>query len=649
MIMQPPSGVLRPFGKLLFRLFKILQKELCVFMCLFCSRNESFRCPTGALPAKSNLHLRICLPRSLGCSASVFLLHCDNGHSQNYSMFWCGMEGDDYEWWECDCAPKQTGIYWYSFLLTTWCGTRKIGRGRNGYGILDSELPFQLTVYDPALKTPDWLAGGIIYQIFPDRFFFSGEQSREIPAGRTLRSDWGNQPEWRPNHEGKITNTDFFCGDLRGITQKLDYLQSLGITCLYLNPIFEAHSNHRYDTADYESIDPLLGTEQDFARLCREAKAHGMRVLLDGVFNHTGSDSRYFNREGRYGSGGAYHDRTSPFYEWYRFIRWPELYDSWWGFETLPAIRHDSASFHQYIAGENGIAQKWMALGASGWRLDVVDELPDTLIDALHNRIRQQDPEGFLLGEVWEDASNKESYGHRRRYLLGGQLDSVMNYPFRSAIFNFLCGGDSAALIETVCTILENYPPQVVRLLMNHIGTHDTERALTVLAGEPSRGRGREWQSGQQLSPEQYARGIARMKLAAAIQFLLPGVPSIYYGDEAGMQGYADPFNRGCYPWGNENQELLAWYRFLGRLRKENSCLAQGRFLPLESHGGLLSFIRKDARCALLLACNRSQTEELLPLPAEWHSARSLCGAAPQNGALLLAPESITILGCSEK
>lgn len=613
-------------------------------MNLFCSRDEAFRCPTGALPAGSNLHLRICLPRSLGCSAATFLL-CSDAGGQDYSMFWCGMEGEDHEWWECDCIPDLAGIYWYSFRIATWCGTRRIGRGNYGCGALDSELPFQLTVYEPDFQTPKWLAGGIIYQIFPDRFFASGSVKKNIPAGRTLRTDWGAIPEWRPNRENKITNSDYFGGDLPGITQKLDYLQSLGVTCLYCNPVFSAHSNHRYDTADYETIDPLLGTEEDFATLCREGRKRGIRVLLDGVFNHTGSDSRYFNREGRYGSGGAYRDRTSPFYEWYRFTRWPELYDSWWGFETLPAIRHDSDGFHRYIAGENGIVQKWMALGAAGWRLDVVDELPDSLIDALRRRAKQLNPDGILLGEVWEDASNKESYGHRRRYLLGRQLDSVMNYPFRSAILNFLCGGDGAALIEAVCTILENYPPQVVRLLMNHIGTHDTERALTVLAGEPCRGRDRSWQAAQQLSAEQYARGVQLMKLASAIQFLLPGVPCIYYGDEAGMQGYADPFNRGCFPWGNENRELLEWYRQLGFIRRTNACLAEGDFIPLESRGGLVSFVRTSGDSALLLACNRSETEEFLPLPEEWRSARSLCGENPKNGCLALPPESVTILG----
>ena len=285
-----------------------------------------------------------------------------------------------------------------------------------------------------------------------------------------------------------------------------------------------------------------------------------------------------------------------------------------------------------------------MALGASGWRLDVVDELPDSLIDALRQRVKQLDPNGILLGEVWEDASNKESYGQRRRYLLGRQLDSVMNYPFRSAVLNFLCGGDGAALIEAVCTVLENYPPQVVRLLMNHIGTHDTERALTALAGEPCRGRDRAWQAAQRLSSEQYTHGVRLMKLASAIQFLLPGVPCIYYGDEVGMQGYADPFNRGCFPWGNENHELLGWYRQLGSIRRESACLAEGDFIPLESRGGLVSFVRAGNGSALLLACNRSGTEEPLPLPEEWHSARVLCGESPENGRLLLPPESVTIL-----
>lgn len=276
-----------------------------------------------------------------------------------------------------------------------------------------------------------------MYQIFPDRFYRSGTTKYNVPQDRYLHQRWGSQPEWRPNHQGEITNSDYFGGDLEGIIQKLDYLQSLGITCIYLNPIFEAHSNHRYDTADYTKVDPLLGTKEDFKRLCKEANKRGMHIMLDGVFNHTGSDSIYFNRKGRYQTLGAYQSQESPYYDWYQFYQWPEQYACWWNFETLPNVNETNETYNAYINGTDGVIQTWLKAGADGWRLDVADELPDLFLDDITKAAKQVKPTSMILGEVWEDASNKMAYGQRRRYLLGKQLDSVMNYPFREAIIGF--------------------------------------------------------------------------------------------------------------------------------------------------------------------------------------------------------------------
>ena len=450
-----------------------------------------------------------------------------------------------------------------------------------------------------------------MYQIFPDRFYKSQQPKENIPSGRTFHSDWSQQPVWAPNEQGVITNTDFFGGDLRGIQEKLPYLKELGVTCLYLNPIFESHSNHRYDTADYSKIDPLLGNEEDFRSLCAEAKKRGIRVLVDGVFSHTGSDSVYFNREGRYPTQGAYNSQQSPYYPWYTFRQWPQNYECWWNFETLPNVKETEPSFNEYINGENGIIRKWLRAGASGWRLDVADELPDQFLDNLAAAAKAESPDAVVLGEVWEDASNKTAYGVRRRYLLGGQLDTVMIYPFRDAIFAFLLGGDPRNFAESVESIVENYPPQCLRLLMNHIGTHDTERALTVLGGEPAGNRGREWQAAQSLTPEQRDTALKRLRLASLIQYLLPGVPCLYYGDEAGMEGYRDPFCRGAYPWGREGKNLLQWYKGLGMLRaQEKAILGKGSYRTLYADGNLLAFERfvftEDARHSLTLVVNRS-------------------------------------------
>lgn len=578
---------------------------------MFNSRSRKYRDPVGAVAEGTPIHFRITLPRELSCSAAHLVIQREGSDTQVLDLFWCGMNGNNQEWWECHFTPGAPGLYFYHFEVRTHRGSQRLSKGFAGDGIFGGNNQWQLTVYDKAFQTPDWLEGGIMYQIFPDRFYKSGAAKGEIPTGRTFHENWQDQPDWAPNAQGKITNTDFFGGDLQGIREKLPYLKELGVTCLYMNPIFESHSNHRYDTADYSKIDPLLGDEEDFRALCQAAKELGIRVVIDGVFSHTGSDSVYFNREGRYPTPGAYNSQQSPYYPWYSFRQWPDSYDCWWNFDTLPNVQETNPSYDAYINGKDGIVRKWLAAGASGWRLDVADELPDPFLDNLTAAAKAQRPDALVLGEVWEDASNKTAYGVRRRYLLGQQLDTVMNYPFRDAILGFLLGGDPRNFAETVESICENYPPQCLRLLMNHIGTHDTERALTILGGEPAGNRGREWQAAQHLSPEQWETGLKRLRLASLIQYLLPGVPCLYYGDEAGMEGYRDPFNRACYPWGREGQNLLTWYKGLGQLRaQEKGILGQGSYRTLFASGNLLAFERfvftETTRESLTVVVNRS-------------------------------------------
>ncbi|TQI67673.1 glycoside hydrolase family 13 protein [Clostridium sp. KNHs216] len=614
---------------------------------MFDSRDPVFRDPVGAVADGTPVHFKITLTRALHCSAARLTIKDGfTGEEMVRGMFWCGMNGDDGEWWECHFTPEKPGLFFYRFQIDTERGTLQITRGRGGEGVFSDAARFwQLTAYDREFATPDWLAGGILYQIFPDRFARSAQPKTGVPADRKLHESWQEQPDWRPNEDGRITNTDYFGGDLRGIEEKLPYLQSLGVTCLYLNPIFESHSNHRYDTADYSKIDPLLGNEQDFTRLCAAAEKAGIRVVLDGVFNHTGSDSVYFNRQDRYAAPGAYHSKNSPYYPWYNFQHWPKEYDCWWNFITLPCVNESEPSYREYINGENGIIRKWLSAGAAGWRLDVADELPDFFLDELRTAAKAQKSDALILGEVWEDASNKTAYGQRRRYLLGNQLDSVMNYPFRSAILGFLTGADAGDMMEIILGILENYPPQVVRLLMNHIGTHDTERALTMLAGEPLDGRGREWQSAAHLTRERRRRGLRLMRLASLMQFTLPGVPCIYYGDEAGMEGYRDPFNRACYPWGREEKELVEWYRLLGRLRRNCSALREGDFFPFLADGSCMGYLRRDEAVGLLCVVNAGAEGHGVRVPEEWRQSRAVIGVVPDaNNMLYLNPEDCAVL-----
>ena len=553
---------------------------------LFDSRDPFHRRPVGAVEEETRIHFKIRLPRDLRCSASYLLVQDDKSKNDMVSsMFWCGMDGDGHEFWECDFAPPESGLYWYRFELETCRGRMPLLKREGGKGALSSGTFWQLTVYEKGFQTPGWLCGGIFYQIFPDRFYRpEGPVNNPFPD-RTIREDWGGQPYWRPNERGEVTNSDYFGGTLRGIEEKLPYLKSLHVTCLYLNPIFEAHSNHRYNTADYTKIDPVLGTEEDFQSLCAAAGRLGIRVMLDGVFSHTGSDSVYFNRQGRYPQPGAYQSQQSPYFSWYHFISWPEKYHSWWGFETLPEVEETDNNYNKYINGRQGVVRKWLKKGASGWRLDVADELPDSLIRDIRAAMKEEKEDSLLLGEVWEDASNKVSYGALREYFLGSELDATMHYPFRTAVLDFLLGKIHAqAACDAFWTIQEHYPKENLYAALNLIGSHDRARVLTVLGGD-----------------------VNALKMAMFLQFALPGVPSIYYGDEAGMTGGTDPYNRGSFPWGKGNAPLTDFVRSLTAMYQETPLLRRGECEMLFFGENVLGCRRFDESGSVLALVNRGE------------------------------------------
>ena len=610
------------------------------------SRYEYHKSIFGAVKSEQTTVFRIILPRDFCCTAARLVIKEDNWDNPWYiNMQWDCMQGDGEEWWKVEFASETSGLFEYHFEYDTPWGTSRIYHMGDGIGgIADSGNDWQLTIYDKNFTTPDWLKGGIIYQIFPDRFNSSGEKKTNVPKDRLLRTDRDGEPFWKPNTEGKVLNNDYFGGDLKGIEQKIPYLKSLGVTCIYLNPIFEAQSNHRYDTADYTKIDSLLGTQADFEKLCEEAERNGIKIILDGVFSHTGNDSKYFNQYGRYDTVGAYQSKESEYFNWYKFKEWPDDYTSWWGIKILPEVQEENPDFIEYIAGENGVARKWLRAGASGWRLDVADELPDEFLDAFRKAVKSEKSDALVLGEVWEDASNKSSYGMRRRYLQGEQLDSVMNYPFADAVIDFVRSGSAELFGSKIMSIVENYPKEVLDVLMNHIATHDTMRAITALAGESCAYRDRYWQSVQHMNDEQYKNGIWLMKMASAIQYTLPGVPSIYYGDEAGMQGYKDPFNRFCYPWGNENQELIEWYRLLGKIRNENIVFVDGRFEILSAVAGCVAYSRKKDSEAVLVIANSNAHPITYYVKDEWSNAEDLLGNSYVRGTLVDVDAKSTVI-----
>lgn len=611
------------------------------------SRDLFFKNKFGSVSVGQPLHLRIVLPRSFHCTGALLLLRRDDSVYEEFPLSWAGMCGDSAEMWDLHTTVDREGLYWYHFDYFSSYGRSSILQIKDGIGDFSGNThahkDWQLTVTQEGFTTPDWLKGGIIYQIFPDRFYNSGTKKENVPQDRILRDDWGNEPHWRPTEDGKVLNNDFFGGDLKGIEEKLPYLKALGVNCIYLNPIFEAHSNHRYDTADYGKIDPVLGTEADFKSLCKKAKSLDIHIILDGVFSHTGDDSVYFNKKNRYSTLGAYNSVESPYYKWYKFEKHPDKYQSWWGFETLPEVIEEGEEYRSFINGEGGIIEKWLKAGADGFRLDVADELPDIFIDELRHRLKKTKPQAVLMGEVWEDATTKHSYGSRRRYLLGSQFDSIMNYPFANAVLDFCRCGNAEDFMASVMTIVENYPKDCLDVMMNHIGTHDTERAITKIAGESCEYRDRAWQACHSLK-DKYEKAVKLLKCAVALQFTLPGVPSIYYGDEAGMEGYKDPFNRGCYPWGNENGDLLEFYKVMGKIRTDNSVFQKGYFSPVSSMLGCVAYRRHNENGDIMVIVNRNEHSIDYGLPESYKNCHALYGDNPENNQVYIDGCSFVIL-----
>lgn len=616
----------------------------------FDSRKQIYKEHFGAVASDFTQRLRLLLHKDAKCF-NAFLRIREDSESDFKEIKLSPAEWlNDYQFFDCEIS-LDTGIYWYCFRYESAHGEFYVTRCEDSIGHVsrDGEC-WQQTVYDADFTTPDWLTGGIIYQIFPDRFYNSGTK-HEIPEGRYINNDWEKQPEFRQNNGECCLGNDFYCGDIKGITQKLEYLSSLGVTCIYLNPIFEADSNHRYNTGDYLKIDPLLGNDKDLAELCKKAKKLNIRIILDGVFSHTGDNSIYFNKYNTYNSIGAYNSKNSPYFDWYKWSNWPNDYSAWWGVKTLPEVDENNPDFLNFITGKNGVIRHWLKKGISGWRLDVADELPDTFLENIRKAIKSENKEAYLLGEVWEDASNKISYGARRKFLQGNQLDSVMNYPFSNAIIDFIKSGNSAAFFRTILSVLENYPPQSIKTLMNHIGTHDTARILTVLGKSDAYLGDRAWQSTQLLSPAEYELAVRKLKLATFIQYTLPGLPSIFYGDEAGVQGYSDPFCRAAYPWGKEDQALLTHYKYLGNIRKTTSCLKNETIIPYKSENGLISYLREDENDSLFLAVNINFYDYWLEAPYSFKSdAELLYGNKPnQDGWVQIEPLSAVLLKIEQK
>ncbi|WP_147565524.1 alpha-amylase family glycosyl hydrolase [Clostridium tyrobutyricum] len=559
------------------------------------SRESCYRKPFGAVPKGKKVYISITSNKLL----EVYL------HLQyfNYDEKYAKMNVETKEnetylyYYNIDLSQNYTGLINYFFRIKLnddsyiYYGNNSDGLGGEGQVYYNNPVTYQITVYEP-FKVPEWFKEGIVYQIFVDRFRNGNGKIINTKNNSFIYGSWQDEPIYVKDTNGKIARWDFFGGNLKGIIEKLDYIKSLGTTAIYLNPIFKSKSNHKYDTGDYKSIDEMYGNEEIFNELCKEANKLGIKIILDGVFNHTGDDSIYFNKYGNYNSTGAYQSKDSPYYKWYTFQEYPDKYDSWWGIDNMPSINEMESSYIDFIIeGKDSVLKKWMDLGVSGWRLDVADELPDDFIEKIKTKIKGIKEDSILIGEVWEDASNKISYSNRRKYVFGRELDSITNYPFRNAVIGFLNGNvDSKMFERMIISLYENYPKEIFYSNLNIIGTHDTERILTVLSNK---------QNNQ----------IQFLKMAVTIQMTMPGVPLIYYGDEAGVSGGKDPLNRKTYPWGNENKIILKFYKYITGLRNKYDALKNGSIRFYDIGKDVLCYERTFKQERILIVINRNSSK----------------------------------------
>ena len=523
--------------------------------------------------------------------------------------------------------PEEGGLVWYYFIIVTAEKTYYYGNNSEqlgGYGELyfDYAPPaFQITVYKKGAKTPDWFKHAIMYQIFPDRFYREGNEIIE-KRGAVYHASWKDEPAYyKDPSTNEIIAYDFYGGNLRGIESKLDYLKDFGVSAIYFNPVFESESNHHYDTGDYHKIDPILGTNEDFKHLVDTAQSKGINIIIDGVFSHTGSNSIYFNRQGQYNSVGAFQSKDSPYFDWYTFRNYPTDYESWWNFETLPNVRENTPSYMDFIIRNNdSVLHHWTQEGIMGWRLDVIDELPAEFSQAFFAELKKINPDAVMIGEVWEDASNKIAYGVQRQYFCGCEMDSAMNYPLREHLFNFILGNiDGKTCMRRMESLRENYPKENFYSMMNLIASHDIMRPVTIFGEAPYFDKmPAVEQTKFKLDAEHEKLGKKRLKMAALFQMTYPGAPCIYYGDEIGMEGFKDPTNRRPYKWDDGDFELREVYKKFIKMRNENIVLRTGELLPLPSYGDILAYARvirngrdvfgQDAENAcFLVAFNRSK------------------------------------------
>ncbi|MBR3723110.1 MAG: 4-alpha-glucanotransferase [Selenomonadaceae bacterium] len=493
--------------------------------------------------------------------------------------------------------PKEGTLVWYYFIIEDegkiyYYGNNKEKLGGVGELVEDNPESFQITVYEEQ-NSPDWMKNAIYYQIFPDRFYRS--KVKLVNKKRAVfHADFENPPL------GDRANglEEFYGGDLAGIYEKLEYLKELGINAIHLTPITLGNTSHRYDILDHMTVDDALGVEEDFKKLTKKAEELGIKIILEGVFSYVSADSRYFNKGKLFDEEGAYQSRKSKYNPWFEFWDFPHKYEARWGDEKTPKIRERNEGFQDFVInGKDSVLNHWLNMGAAGFRLNAPGDLSSAFTEKFYQAANKKG--AAVIGEVWDDASNKVAYDTPRTYLSGREMDGATGYPFRANVIDFIMNHiDGKTLFQKLSSYHENYPKQAQYLAMNLLGSHDTERIGKVFGeGETA---------------------VKRQKMAALWQFTYVGAPSIYYADEAGAKDSRAPF-----PWGHENVELLDFYKKCVDLRKNHPVLERGEIIPLFGEGDVFAFARiirnnKDAfnRAAdnetFVIALNRSNEERIV-------------------------------------
>lgn len=558
--------------------------------------------PKGACVKGTEVTYEIKASKFAGVDAVNFVMHKDGGSEEILTMKKLFTD-DKYVHFEYKYTYQDIGFYWYHFEAQMGDRVVRLVRSEN-LDIVESpaDSDYLQLIINSESQAESAFRKGVMYHIFVDRFCREGEVTPR--DGLHLIDDWSKpvDKEWE---NGERVNNNCYGGNIAGVISKLSYLKKLGVSTIYLSPIFEANSSHKYDVADYSKVDSMFGSNDILQDLVNKAKKQGMRVIVDGVFNHTGSDSIYFNKNNRYKTVGAYQSQNSKYYNWYDFHEYPNRYSCWWGIKTLPQTNENSGFFN-YIAGENGIVEKYMSLGLGGFRLDVVDELSNNFTRAICSAVKKVNPKGFVVGEVWEDASSKISYDERKEYFLGGNLDSVTNYPMKNAILDYVKYGNVNAFVNTINLILDQYPVSVQNNLMNFLDTHDTMRAITFLGVTEESDF--DINNNYVLTKSERSRAVELLKIATLIQYTVMGIPTIFYGDEAGLEGTKDPYCRKTYPWGNEDRELLDWYIKLGSLRS-NKVFDGGSFKLKYAENSVIIYERVKDNNKAIVVVNRSDDD----------------------------------------